>query len=77
MFDDRVDNHTKHKMAEKIVCINNSTINISTKFLTIDPAHWHNQDDYEIIKSLKIVNDTAEWGVKLHYFFLLIVNSLF
>lgn len=99
-------------MAEKIVCINNSTINedeeeiefkekitlkledvshflqndllidlinsksirmfkmfnISTKFQTIDPAYWHNQDDYKIgkkIKSLKIVNDAAEMGVKL------------
>lgn len=43
--------------------------NIPINFLSIDLAHWHNQDDYKIgketIKSLKIVNDTAERGVKL------------
>ncbi|XP_050526437.1 uncharacterized protein LOC126897076 [Daktulosphaira vitifoliae] len=42
---------------------------IQTIFLSIDPAYWNYQEDFktgrEIIKSLKIVNDTAERGVKL------------
>ncbi|XP_050540810.1 uncharacterized protein LOC126905291 [Daktulosphaira vitifoliae] len=42
---------------------------IQTNFLSIDPAYWNYQEDFktgrEIIKSLKIVNDTAERGVKL------------
>lgn len=42
---------------------------ISTHFLNIDPAHWNNQEEYkngkDIINSLKVVNDTAERGVKL------------
>ncbi|XP_029347904.1 uncharacterized protein LOC115034697 [Acyrthosiphon pisum] len=42
---------------------------ISTQFLTIDPANWNNHEDYitgkHIINSLKVVNDTAERGVKL------------
>lgn len=42
---------------------------ISTQFLTIDPANWNNHEDYkvgkQIINSLKVVNDTAERGVKL------------
>lgn len=41
---------------------------ISTNFLSIDPVHWYNPKDYntgkQIINSLKIVNDTAERGVK-------------
>lgn len=42
---------------------------ISTHFLRIDPAHWGNQEDFktgkQIINAMKIVNDTAERGVKL------------
>jgi hypothetical protein len=42
---------------------------ISTHFLRIDPAHWDNQEDFktgkQIINAMKIVNDTAERGVKL------------
>lgn len=113
IFDDRVDNSTKLKMAEKILSTYDSSINddeeeielkkkialkledvsqfiqkdllidlinsksigmfkrfqISTQFLTIDPANWNNHEDYkvgkQIINSLKVVNDTAERGVKL------------
>jgi len=42
---------------------------ISTQFLTIDPANWNNHEDYKIgkqfIRSLKVVNETAGGGVKL------------
>jgi hypothetical protein len=112
IFDDRVDNSTKLKMAERILSTYDSSIEddeeielkkkialkledvshfirkdllidlinsksigmfkrfeISTQFLTIDPANWNNHEDYiigkQIINSLKVVNDTAERGVKL------------
>jgi hypothetical protein len=43
--------------------------NISVEFLTVDPANWNNLEDYkigkQIIKSLKVVNDSAEKGIKL------------
>ena len=42
---------------------------ISTDFLTTDPSRWKDQKGYNngkvIIASLKVVNDTAERGVKL------------
>lgn len=42
---------------------------LSTNFLKIDPSEWNTQNDYiqgqQIIRSLKVVNDTAERGVKL------------
>ena len=43
--------------------------NISTNFLQLDPEAWENDEDYkaglEIVQNLKIVNNTAERGVKL------------
>jgi len=42
---------------------------ISLDFLQLDPMHWKDQDNYKkgrkIINSLRVVNDTAERGVKL------------
>lgn len=42
---------------------------IDTSFLQYDPKSWENHISFvngkELIKSLKIVNDTAERGVKL------------
>jgi hypothetical protein len=42
---------------------------ISQDFLQLDPMHWKDQDSYKkgrkIINSLRVVNDTAERGVKL------------
>lgn len=42
---------------------------ISQEFLQLDPVHWKDQESYvkgrEILKSLRVVNDTAERGVKL------------
>lgn len=43
--------------------------NISTHFLHSDPDDWSEDLDFlkgqGIVKRLKVVNDTAEWGVKL------------
>lgn len=43
--------------------------NIETKFLDKDPSTWKNDKSYnaglKIVKSLKVVNDSAERGVKL------------
>lgn len=43
--------------------------NINTQFLDKDPSTWKNDDSYnaglEIVKHLKVVNDSAERGVKL------------
>jgi len=42
---------------------------LSTNFLKIDSSEWNTQNDniqgQQIIRSLKVVNDTAERGVKL------------
>ena len=42
---------------------------LSMNFLKIDPSQWATQMDYiqgqKIIRSLEVVNDTAERGVKL------------
>lgn len=42
---------------------------ISQEFLQVDPVHWKDQESYingrKILKSLRVVNDTAERGVKL------------
>jgi len=42
---------------------------LSTNFLKMDPSEWNTQNDYihgqQTIRSLKVVNDTAERGVKL------------
>lgn len=42
---------------------------ISQDFLHLDPVHWKDQKSYingkEILTSLRVVNDTAERGVKL------------
>lgn len=42
---------------------------ISTDFLHKDPATWSNDESYqnglEIVRSLKVVNDTAERGIQL------------
>jgi len=42
---------------------------LSTNFLKIDPSEWNTQNYYiqgqKTIRSLKVVNDTAERGVKL------------
>lgn len=42
---------------------------ISQDFLQLDPMHWKDQESYKkgskIINSLRVVNDTAERGVKL------------
>lgn len=43
--------------------------NLSTEFLLIDPINWKDRQDYregqKLIGSLRVVNDTAERGVKL------------
>lgn len=42
---------------------------ISQDFLQLDPMYWKDQDSYKkgrkIMSSLRVVNDTAERGVKL------------
>jgi len=42
---------------------------LSTNFLKVDPSEWNTQNDYIqsqlTIRSLKVVNDTAEREVKL------------
>lgn len=44
-------------------------LGLKTNFLKIDPSQWNTQLDYiegqQIIESLRVVNDTAERGVKL------------
>jgi len=44
-------------------------LDITTYFLQADPDTWNSRDDYkrafEITRSLKVVNDTAERGVAL------------
>jgi len=44
-------------------------LDITTDFLQADPDMWNSRDDYkralEIMRSLKVVNDTAERGVAL------------
>lgn len=51
--------------SNKILC----RFGISQDFLHLDPVHWKHQETYikgrEIMKSLRVVNDTAERGVKL------------
>jgi len=43
--------------------------NISEDFLKVQPEKWHNLEAYQqgknILNSIKVVNDTAERGVKL------------
>lgn len=43
--------------------------NISEDFLKVQPEKWHNLEGYQIgksiLNSIKVVNDTAERGVKL------------
>jgi len=43
--------------------------NIPENFLKVQPEKWHELEEYQkgksILKSIKVVNDTAERGVKL------------
>lgn len=42
---------------------------IQTNFLSLDPIYWEENEEYkkgkQIVRSLKVVNDTAERHVKL------------
>lgn len=44
-------------------------LDIQTNFLSLDPLYWEKKIEYkkgkEIVRSLKVVNDTAEHHVKL------------
>lgn len=60
-------------LPQKIITNNSKKLfdrfEISQDFLQLDPMHWKDQDSYKkgkkIINSLRVVNDTAERGVKL------------
>ncbi|KAL4126641.1 hypothetical protein QTP88_010853 [Uroleucon formosanum] len=80
IFDERLSIETRMKMAEKqkqpekesqkrCYSSNNVFERFNEYFLKVQPNEWPNVEEYEkgksIIHFLKVVNDTAERGVKL------------
>lgn len=75
--DKRVKLNSINEIENKDICdfISKSTLNffkrlrLSTDFLSKNPQNWKDIDEYKtnlnIVKNLKVVNDTAERGIKL------------
>nr|CAI5865498.1 unnamed protein product [Callosobruchus analis] len=72
MLPDNVENHLNKGLEQFIQPLSMDffkRFNINTQFLKKDPLTWKNDDNYnsclDVVKHLKVVNDSAERGVKL------------